>query len=422
MAYQGIPDEYKDDLKSDFHQELCHKIGKHNSSCIKNAFTKNRLTFRDFFNGIAAGNQECIVHFAQYLQFTKNIEIEFFIDKSELAINFMGNLIQYAINSDENYLSISEPALIALSKLLKANSIQIIDLILTTKVELNGEETTFCERLLPMTHEPKTEDQKRALLKCIAVMSNIIPQLEEFFIDFFVKQLSDKDHRSLQKTAASSACQIICNNPDSNFSEQIAGSLPLDIQDPELSKYCFNSLIARCDNGNCYCFDIPQMIDLACNCYGRISYDAVQLLISASVNSPIICEYLLNNIPFDKLLQDVENSKCICLLISSIIRRDSSFANSFISLLDNLLQLYYESKLNDKIFIVEVICLIILNVDAKLIGVVDPIYELLLEGIYLDNDIIGIIIDTLHHMNYGGYDFRQVLLDQIYSDDVPVNN
>lgn len=425
MNGPNIPTDYKEDLTSNSHQEILNKIGKRdtNASCKKNFFEKNGLFFENFFKEIADENKEYIVNFPLFLKSTKYIPIDFFIEKSIQSIGFMSNLIKYAIMTDEEHLPISEAALISISKLLKSNSVQILDLILKIKVELNGEETTFSYQLPEMVKESKTDDQKRSLLRCISVMSSVLSQIEEFFIDFFLEQLqiNDPDRRPLKKTAASSASQIICNNTDSNFSDQIIGALPLDIQDPEISKYCFKSLIARCNNGNCYCFDIQQMIDFACSCQNRISFDAVQLLITASLNSPKIFEFLLQRITFDNLLQDTENPKSVCLLISSIISKEKSLANSFIPLIENLVNQYYESKFNDKVFIIQALCSIILNSDVDLIKDRDSVYEVLLEGIYIDNDDINAIVSTLRYLNYEGEDFHQALFDLTQNSDVLIS-
>lgn len=421
---------YKSDSKM-FHKELQSSVvdrslGVQNS---ENFLDKNESFYKNFVFGVANGLQKYIIDFPLFLKSAKNLPIDIILEKTEdigtienpIEVNmFMYNLIKYAIMDDEDHQEVSEAALISISKLLKRNSIQILDLVVKTWIDPDDETTALIYQLPYMVERSKTVNQKRALLRCIAAMSSLMPKSEETFIKFFIDQLqiSDQNLRSLKKTAASSASQIICTYPISEFSKQIMANLPFDIQDEELSKYCFKALMAQCNQGYFDLFDVPQLIDYACGCQNRTSYDAVYTLIAATNSSIEVCEDLLNyTSELSFLLHNMSPKIYICLLILNIVSKGPTFANPFAFLIDSLPELYFECEHYEKAPIIRTLCSIIINDHIDLIVEPHPAYDALLDGIYLDDDVIIIIIQTLINLHHYSEDFHQALLELSENDD-----
>lgn len=439
MNYENAGIDYKEDEKCNSTKELYNNVGRERiiRQYLKNFYENNESHFAGFVNGIARGKIQYINDFPLFLKSTKNIPIEIILSKNEEEIieeeeknceqvkkvtnnMFLFNLVRYAALTDEDNQKISRKALISLKKILKLRNAEIIDLISNINFEIDNKITNFPSEIPIMITKLKEDDQKRALLRCVAAFPNIIQNDLSFYINFFTDQLkaSDENHKKLKKTAAGSASQIICNQPESAFSKQIMSELPFDKKDPSLSKYCFKALMAQCAIGNYSCFDLPQIIELVRNTNNRTSYDAVQLLRTAAFYSIDICEQLIHcNETFEYLIRNMEHLEYICLLIINIASKGSMFANGLVSLIDILIEVYFDNDLKNKIFIIRAICTIILNGEIKITEGDNPLYEIFLNGIYLDDEVISIIIDTLVHINYAGEDFHQILEELTESDD-----
>ncbi|KAK8888047.1 hypothetical protein M9Y10_039107 [Tritrichomonas musculus] len=338
---------------------------------------------------------------------------------SRMPVNmFMYNLIKYAIMNAENYQDISEAALLSISKLLKLSSIQILDLVIKTYVKIEDQITTFALQLPFMVESSKTIIQKKSLLKCISALSGIFPNLGDTFFNFFVEQLqlSDPSLKPLRKVAASAAYQIICTDPLSDFSKKIMKYLPFDGEDPKFSKYCFLALEAHCAKGNYY-FDIPQLIDFACKYDNLISAYAAHVLFVASGNSFEICRDLAQYASSFVIMLQKLNAKNICYIINNVVKKGKMFADPFVPLINPLNFLYYESPLEDKIYITRTICLIILNARLNPTQELISVCDTLIQALELDDDIIIIIVETLKVLKYFNDDFHQALQNLSESDD-----